>query len=196
LLSVYGSLWSHCLPWTGRPSVVRGLRYRMRMLRSLIPLSPYDFCPRSTVGGLRHSFWIMRIPTRKMFPSTLMMATTMTMTTTSSQATGPFPSVTAVMPGFSESSATSRRCRSVIPFCLFRICLGRACRSLREIRRPSSHEYVQYSTIINYPGRDVYSNALFLESIEGWAEGVKPDNRRLQWYAFAHHDEQCSELMR
>lgn len=110
---------------------------------------PDDSCPRSTVGGLRHSFWIMRIPTRKTFPLTLMMATTMTTTTTSSQATGPFLSVTAAKRGFSESSATSPRCRRVIPFCLFRICLGRACRSLGEIRRPSSHEYVQYTTIIN-----------------------------------------------
>ena len=71
---------------------------------------PYDSCPRSTVGGLRRSFWIMRIHTRKTFPLALMMVTTMTMTTTPSRARGPFLSVTAVKRGFSGSSATSTRC--------------------------------------------------------------------------------------
>jgi hypothetical protein len=86
--------------------------------------APYDSCPRSTVGGLRHSFWMMRIHIRKTFLLALMMATTtmMTMTTTSSQATGQFLSVTTVKRSFSVSSATSKRCRSFIPFCLFRIC--------------------------------------------------------------------------
>ena len=126
LLSVYGSLWSHCFPWTGRPSVVRGPRYRMRMLHSLVPCPvPYDSCPRSTVGSLRHSFWIMHIHTWKTLRLAPMMATTMTMTTTSSQATEPFLSVTAVERGFSVSSATSTKCRSILPFCLFRI-VGRA----------------------------------------------------------------------
>jgi hypothetical protein len=111
---------------------------------------PYDSCPRSTIGGLRHSFWIMRIHTRKTFPLALMMATTMTMTmtTTSNQANGPFLSVTTVKRGFSVSSARSTRCRRVTPFCLFRTVFGRACRSL---------QYVQYTTI---PCCDVYSTVI------------------------------------